>query len=92
MHIGGDEAHATDPAEYRTFVERVDRIVRAHGKRMMGWEELGKTRLRRSTVVQHWQDDALAARAVAQGARLVLSPATEGLPRHEVRRRASRSA
>ena len=75
VHIGGDEAHATDPAEYRTFVERVDRIVRAHGKRMMGWEELGKTRLRRSTVVQHWQDDALAARAVAQGARLVLSPA-----------------
>jgi len=77
VHIGGDEAHATDPGEYRTFVERVDRIVRAHGKRMMGWEELGKTRLRRSTVVQHWQDDALAARAVAQGARLVLSPATK---------------
>jgi hexosaminidase len=36
VHIGGDEAHATDAAEYRTFVERVDRIVRAHGKRTMG--------------------------------------------------------
>ena len=77
LHIGGDEAHATDPADYRAFVERVDRIVRAHGKRTMGWEEIGKTRLRRTTVVQHWQDEALAARAVAQGAKLVLSPATK---------------
>ena len=65
------------PRRLPRFMERVEPIVRAHGKRMMGWEEIGKTRLRRSTVVQHWQDGALAARAVAQGARLVLSPATK---------------
>jgi hexosaminidase len=77
IHIGGDEAHSTDAEEYRTFVERVQRIVRAHGKRMLGWEETAKTRLRRTSVVQHWQDPTLAKRAVEQGARLVMSPATK---------------
>jgi hexosaminidase len=77
LHIGGDEAHSTEPAEYRRFVERVQRIVRAHGKVLVGWEEVARTRLRRTTVVQHWQDEALALRAVRQGAKLVLSPATK---------------
>ena len=77
IHIGGDEAHSTDPDEYRAFVERVQRIVRAHGKRMLGWEETAKTRLRRTSVVQHWHDPALARRAVEQGAKLVMSPATK---------------
>ena len=77
IHIGGDEAHSTDPDEYRAFVERVQRIVRAHGKRMLGWEEIARTRLRRTSVVQHWHDPALAARAVEQGAKLVMSPATK---------------
>jgi hexosaminidase len=77
LHIGGDEAHATDPADYRAFVERVQRIVRAHGKRMLGWEEISRARLLRTSVAQHWHDPALAKRAVAQGAKLVMSPATK---------------
>ena len=74
FHVGGDEAHSTDAGDYRAFVERVAAIVRSHGKRMVGWEEVAKTKLRRTTVAQHWNDPALARRAVEQGARLVLSP------------------
>jgi hexosaminidase len=77
IHIGGDEASSTDADDYRTFVERVQRIVRAHGKRMLGWEEVAKTRLRRTSVVQHWHDPALAQRAVEQGAKILMSPATK---------------
>ena len=76
LHVGGDEALSTDPDDYRFFVERVQRIVRAHGKRMLGWEEIARAPLRRSSLVQHWHDASLARRAVAQGAKLVLSPAT----------------
>jgi hexosaminidase len=76
LHIGGDEALSTDPTDYRFFLERVQRIVRAHGKRMVGWEEIARARLRRTSVAQHWHDAALARRAVEQGAKLVLSPAT----------------
>ena len=76
LHIGGDEALSTDPDEYRAFVERVQRIVRAHGKLMVGWEEVARARLRRTSVAQHWHDAGLARRAVEQGAKVVLSPAT----------------
>jgi hexosaminidase len=77
IHIGGDEAHSTDPSDYRRFVERVQQIVRAHGKRMLGWEEIARVRLRRTSVAQHWQDPALARKAVEQGAKVVMSPATK---------------
>ena len=74
LHVGGDEPLSTDPEEYRFFVGRVQRIVRAHGKRAILWEEAARARLRRTAVVQHWHDPELARRAVAQGAKLVLSP------------------
>ncbi len=75
LHVGGDEPLSTDPEDYQYFVERAQRIVRAQGKRMVGWEEVARARLRRTTVVQHWHDTGLARRAVEQGAKLVLSPA-----------------
>jgi hexosaminidase len=75
VHIGGDEALSTDPDDYRYFVERAQRIVRSHGKRLVGWEEIARARLRRTSVAQHWHDAELARRAVEQGAKLVLSPA-----------------
>jgi len=77
LHIGGDEPLSTDPADYRFFVERVQRIVRAHGKRMVGWEEIARAPIRRTTLVQHWHDPELARAAVGKGAKLVLSPATK---------------
>jgi hexosaminidase len=75
VHIGGDEAHSTEPADYLAFMERVEDIVRSHGKRMLGWEEIARSTLRRTSVAQHWHDPALARRAVAQGAKVVMSPA-----------------
>jgi hexosaminidase len=76
LHVGGDEPLSTDPDDYRFFVERVQRMVRSHGKRAILWEEAARARLRRTAVVQHWHDPELARRAVAQGAKLVLSPST----------------
>jgi hexosaminidase len=76
LHVGGDEPLSTEPDDYRFFVERVQRIVRSHGKRAILWEEAARARLHRTAVVQHWHDGGLARRAVAQGAKLVLSPST----------------
>ena len=42
IHIGGDEAMATKPAEYVRFIGRVQAIVESYGKRMIGWEEIGR--------------------------------------------------
>jgi hexosaminidase len=79
IHIGGDEAMATKAADYVRFIDRVQSIVEANGKRMIGWEEIGRARLRSGAVVQHWNTDpaksALSTRAVQQGAKVIMSPA-----------------
>lgn len=80
FHIGGDEAAATKPADYDRFVDRVQQIVERHGKRMVGWEEMGRAKLHAGTIVQHWNLDpakmALSRRAVERGAKVIMSPAT----------------
>jgi hexosaminidase len=75
LHIGGDEAHSTSEPDYRSFIARVQAIVEAHGKRMIGWEEIARAELHAPSIAQHWSSD-LAARAVAQGAQVILSPAS----------------
>jgi hexosaminidase len=75
LHIGGDEAKSTSAADYRSFIERVQSIVQAHGKRMIGWEEIAHADLHPSSIAQHWSSD-LAAAAVEQGVKVILSPAT----------------
>lgn len=75
IHIGGDEALATPLADYQTFIERAQSIVRAHGKRVIGWEEIAQAKLLDTTVAQHWNSN-LACQAVEQGARIIMSPAT----------------
>jgi hexosaminidase len=79
IHIGGDEAMATKASDYVRFIGRVRAIVEAQGKRMIGWEEIGRAKLDPSAVVQHWNVDpsksALSARAVEQGAKVIMSPA-----------------
>ena len=82
IHMGGDEAHETQQDDYVRFIERVNRIVRDHGKLMMGWEEIAQAQLLPGTLAQHWspatgseEGTELARQAVAQGVKLVMSPA-----------------
>ena len=44
--IGGDEVAALTDAQYAGFIERVQDIVARHGKAMIGWDEIGRARLR----------------------------------------------
>ena len=75
FHAGGDEVKRLSPAQYVQFIERVQGIVESHGRRMIGWDEVAAARLSPRTVVQHWRPEASPAQAVAQGARVLLSPA-----------------
>lgn len=75
LHIGGDEVQTLTPVQYATFVERVQQIVGRYGKRMIGWEEVAHVRLLPTSVAQHWRSDSVV-KALAFGARLVLSPAS----------------
>ena len=74
FHIGGDEALATEPAEYALFMRRAEEIVQTYGKRPIAWEEVAPTELLPGTIVQHWQLSELALRAVQHGAQMIMSP------------------
>jgi len=74
VHIGGDEAWGMAADPYGRFVRTAREIVRAHGKRPIGWQETSRAGLGPDDVVQHW---------------LVLDPRLEGdlpadLPPHIV--------
>lgn len=74
FHIGGDESHSTDHADYIRFIERVQQIVQQYGKQMIGWEEISQARLLPTTIAQAWKSNEVS-KAVAQGAQVILSPA-----------------
>jgi hexosaminidase len=74
LHMGGDEVEMLTPEQYVHFIERVQEIVTRAGKRMVGWEEIGKARLLPTTLAQQWKSDS--ATALQHGAKLILSPAT----------------
>jgi hexosaminidase len=73
FHIGGDEVEKLTHDEYRAFVERVQGIVRSHGRQMIGWGEIAPAALEPGTVVQHWRNDSSAVHA-ARGGKVILSP------------------
>lgn len=75
LHVGGDEVEKLTRAQYVRFVERVEKIVRSHGKRMIGWGEIAQASLDPSTVVQHWKRDSARVH-VARGGQVVLSPSS----------------
>lgn len=76
FHIGGDESHSTKKDDYIYFMNRVQEIVTAHGKKVIGWDEIATATMSPGSVAQHWASLPNAQLAVQQNARLVLSPAS----------------
>ena len=78
LHIGGDE-HFLSKAQYAQFIERAQQIVRGHGKRVIGWQEVTAAKLLPDTLAQYWggpfaRPDVIRE-AARRGTKLVLSPA-----------------
>jgi len=75
IHIGGDESHSTKREDYIPFINKVQDIVLAHGKKVLGWDDIAIAILKPGVVAQHWANVKNANMAVAQGARILMSPA-----------------
>lgn len=58
VHIGGDEAFGMDGNEHAAFVERVLELVRARGRRAVGWQEIARATINEDDLVQYWMDPA----------------------------------
>ena len=73
FHMGGDEVEKLTHDQYLRFVERVQGIINANGKQMIGWGEVAPANLAPNTIVQHWKRDSSALHA-ARGGKVILSP------------------
>ncbi|MEM6842970.1 MAG: family 20 glycosylhydrolase [Bacteroidota bacterium] len=77
IHIGGDESHATPMEDYIPFVNRAQEIVLKHGKQVFGWDEIANAELVEDAVVQYWAEAENATKAIEQGGKVIMSPATK---------------
>ncbi|MEU1037078.1 beta-N-acetylhexosaminidase [Streptomyces sp. NPDC005551] len=82
LHIGGDEAHSTSHADYVAFMDRVQPVVAAYGKTVIGWHQLTGATPAKGALAQYWGLDgtsaaekARVAQAARNGTGLILSPA-----------------
>ncbi len=75
IHIGGDESHSTKREDYIPFINKVQDIVLSHGKKVVGWDDIAISTLTPNVIAQHWANVKNAKMAVAQGAKILMSPA-----------------
>lgn len=75
IHIGGDESHVTEKDDYIYFVDKVQDIVEAHGKQMIGWDEVALAGFKPTSIAQYWAKAENAKMAVDKGGKVIVSPA-----------------
>ncbi|MCP4976989.1 MAG: family 20 glycosylhydrolase [Maribacter sp.] len=75
FHIGGDESHVTKKKDFIYFVEKVEKIVQKHGKRMIGWDEIASANIDSTSISQYWSNGKNADKAIKRGMKVILSPA-----------------
>ncbi len=75
LHIGGDEVQTLGAGDYNAFVQKAQSTVHKYGKRMIGWDEIGRIDLLPLTLVQYW-NGPLAVEAARKGAKMIMSPAS----------------
>jgi hexosaminidase len=77
VDIGGDEVSTLSTDQFTAFMQHVQQIVLAHGKKLMGWAEALTATTPSVSTGQFWIYDGTqdqVAAATQQGAQLVMSP------------------
>jgi hexosaminidase len=77
IHIGGDEAAVTKKPDYIAFINRFHEIVKANGKKMIGWEEIAQGDIDESVTIQYWHSEKYVRMAIEKGAKILFSPSTK---------------
>ena len=76
IHIGGDEASATSPADYIRFIDFVQSVIRSNHKELIGWGEIAQAHLISSSILQYWNDRKPFTSDI-QSMKVILSPASK---------------
>ena len=84
IHIGGDESHVTKKEDYIPFVKKVQDIVLAHGKQVMGWDEISLSELNPNSVAQYWSNKENALQGCQSGGEDSYVACCKNIYRHEI--------
>jgi hexosaminidase len=80
LHIGGDEAHTLNAAQYSNFFDQTQPIVRALGKKAIGWDAITQSTMQPSTVIEWWDNTQTYApdvvAATQHGSKIIMAPST----------------
>jgi hexosaminidase len=60
--------------DYIEFINRFSEIVKANGKKMIGWEEIAQANINENAIAQHWTSEKYAKLAAEKGAQIIMSP------------------
>ncbi len=74
IHIGGDESHVTKKKDFNYFISKVSKIVKKHGKIMIGWDEIVHADIEPTAIAQFWSEEKNAIEASKKGLKVILSP------------------
>lgn len=61
------------------FIHRIEEVLVAHNKRMIGWEEILEGGLAPSATVMSWTGEAGGIKSANMGHNIIMTPASEGL-------------
>ncbi|MEV1170262.1 beta-N-acetylhexosaminidase [Nonomuraea sp. NPDC049784] len=76
LHLGGDEASSTQPADYTTFMNRAQDIAAAHGKTVVGWHDIVNATPLPTTIAQYWGTTQRDTAVATAGRKVIMSPAS----------------
>jgi len=71
IHVGGDEAPASAS---RYVMPRIEAFLRAHGRTMVGWDDILGSGISAKTVIMAWNGDRRAIAAISAGHDVVMVP------------------
>lgn len=61
------------------FVQRIEKILTAHGKKMIGWDEILEGGLAPSATVMSWRGEKGGIEAATMNHDVIMTPSTEGM-------------
>ncbi|MCD8193155.1 MAG: family 20 glycosylhydrolase [Tannerellaceae bacterium] len=77
--LKGDKEHTAEERLQSYFVQRIEKVVNSHGKKMIGWDEILEGGLAPTATVMSWRGEAGGIAAANMGHDVIMTPAGNGM-------------
>ena len=75
----GDKEHSAEEKLQSYFVQRMEKVVNKHGKKMIGWDEILEGGLAPSATVMSWRGEEGGIAAASMNHDVIMTPGSEGM-------------